>query len=322
MPERSNGAAKQPHVSREQLQRRINELSAQLVETERALSAAKRERDENKISAAGASVSELEAQKSMAELVKDKEALRDALQVEKASFQAAALASHYVCVQQCFGRKHCKGRLERSALHVSLRMSLFQQRTLGCAAKTGRHSRCISVCLYARGTPIRGMRIVVVCRSSLTLHCLQTIQGAKAEAARLVEQATALRAEREAAQRAAAEAQRSVQTATADLQALQASHAHQRQQLQSQLVQLQTDSAGLQVCTALQTQTIVHAAVQHAAVHAALLHASGPCWLVCNSHHTGCTQDAGALSRLCYDICSRNVLSAQRICRHQQLMSI
>ena len=82
MPERSsNGSSKQPHASREQLQRRIDELSAQLVETERALSAAKRERDEHKISAAGASVSELEAQKSKAELIKDKEALRDALQV-------------------------------------------------------------------------------------------------------------------------------------------------------------------------------------------------------------------------------------------------
>lgn len=74
MPERSsNGGSKQPHASREQLQRRIDELSAQLVETERALSAAKRERDEHKITAAGASVSELEAQKSRAELVKDKE---------------------------------------------------------------------------------------------------------------------------------------------------------------------------------------------------------------------------------------------------------
>ncbi len=84
MPERSsNGGSKQPHASREQLQRRIDELSAQLVETERALSAAKRERDEHKISAAGASVSELEAQKSKAELIKDKEALRDALQVNK-----------------------------------------------------------------------------------------------------------------------------------------------------------------------------------------------------------------------------------------------
>ena len=83
MPERSNGATKQPHVSREQLQRRIDELSVQLVESERALSAAKRERDEHKISAAGASVSELEAQKSRAELVKDKEALHDALQVRR-----------------------------------------------------------------------------------------------------------------------------------------------------------------------------------------------------------------------------------------------
>lgn len=77
------------------------------------------------------------------------------------------------------------------------------------------------------------------------------LQGAKAEAARLAEQATALRAEREAAQRATAEAQRSVQTATADLQALQASHVHQKQQLQSRLDRLQAESAGLQVCTAL-----------------------------------------------------------------------
>ena len=73
------------------------------------------------------------------------------------------------------------------------------------------------------------------------------MQVAKAEAARLAEQATALRAEREAAQKAAAEAQRSVQTATADLQALQASHVHQKQRLQSQLDQLQADSAGFQV---------------------------------------------------------------------------
>ena len=81
MPERSNSSAKQPHVSREQLQARIDELSAQLIESERALWTAKRERDEHKISAAGASVSELEAQKSRAELIKDKEALHDALQV-------------------------------------------------------------------------------------------------------------------------------------------------------------------------------------------------------------------------------------------------
>ena len=77
------------------------------------------------------------------------------------------------------------------------------------------------------------------------------MQVAKAEAAHLTEQATALRAEREAAQKAAAEAQRGVQTASADLQALQASHVHQKQQLQSQLDQLQLDSAALQVCIAL-----------------------------------------------------------------------
>lgn len=106
MPEHSNGAAKQPHVPREQLQRRIDELSAQLVETERALSAAKRERDEHKISAAGASVSELEAQKSKAELAKDKEALRDALQVAKGILLRLLLWPQYIhlCVQRCLGQ--------------------------------------------------------------------------------------------------------------------------------------------------------------------------------------------------------------------------
>ena len=77
------------------------------------------------------------------------------------------------------------------------------------------------------------------------------MQVAKAEAARLAEQATALRGERKAAQKAKAEAERSLQTATADLQALQASHVHQKQQLQSQVDQLQADSAGIQVCAAL-----------------------------------------------------------------------
>lgn len=59
-----------------------------------------------------------------------------------------------------------------------------------------------------------------------------------------------MRAERETAQKVAAEAQRNVQTANADLQALQASHAHQKQQLHSQLDTLQAESAALQVCNA------------------------------------------------------------------------
>ena len=59
-----------------------------------------------------------------------------------------------------------------------------------------------------------------------------------------------MRAERETAQKAAAEAQRNAQTANADLQALRASHAHQKQQLQSQLDTLQAESAALQVCDA------------------------------------------------------------------------
>ena len=81
--ERSNGTARQSSSSSsfEALQKRIEELCAQLVESERNLSAVKRERNEHKIHAAGASVSELEAHKSKAELAKDKEALHDALQV-------------------------------------------------------------------------------------------------------------------------------------------------------------------------------------------------------------------------------------------------
>ena len=63
----------------------------------------------------------------------------------------------------------------------------------------------------------------------------------------MAEQATALRAELSTAQKAAAEAQRSAQTAAADLQAAQASHAHQLPQLQSQLEQAQEDCSALQV---------------------------------------------------------------------------
>lgn len=79
--EHSNGSAKQPSSSREALQRRIDELSAALVEAERTVQALKKERDEHKIQAASASVSELEAHKSRSELARDKEALHDALQV-------------------------------------------------------------------------------------------------------------------------------------------------------------------------------------------------------------------------------------------------
>ncbi len=63
----------------------------------------------------------------------------------------------------------------------------------------------------------------------------------------MAEQATALRAELSAAQKAAAEAQRSAQTAVANLQAAQALHAHQLQQLQAQLEQAQEDCTALQV---------------------------------------------------------------------------
>lgn len=70
---------------------------------------------------------------------------------------------------------------------------------------------------------------------------------AKAEAARLAEQATALRAQRETDQKAAAEAKRGAQTASADLQAAQAAHAHQKQQLKSQLEDLQKESSAIQV---------------------------------------------------------------------------
>lgn len=81
-PEHSNGPARQSSSSsREQLQQRVDALSAQLVEAERALQAAKRERDEHKIAAANASVSELEAHKARAELDQDKKALHDAIQV-------------------------------------------------------------------------------------------------------------------------------------------------------------------------------------------------------------------------------------------------
>ena len=72
-------------------------------------------------------------------------------------------------------------------------------------------------------------------------------QIAKMEAGRLTEQVTALKAQHEAAGKAAAEAQRSAQTASADLQALQASHAHQKQQLESQLDASHKQSAALQV---------------------------------------------------------------------------
>ena len=81
-PEHSNGPARQSSASsREQLQQRVDALSAQLVEAERALQAVKRERDEHKIAAANASVSELEAHKARAELEQDKRALHDAIQV-------------------------------------------------------------------------------------------------------------------------------------------------------------------------------------------------------------------------------------------------
>lgn len=79
--EHSNGASRQPSSSREVLHRRIEELSAQLVELERNLLALKKERDEHKIQAAGASASELEAHKAKGELARDKVALHDALQV-------------------------------------------------------------------------------------------------------------------------------------------------------------------------------------------------------------------------------------------------
>ena len=51
------------------------------MEAERTVQALKKERDEHKIQAASASVSELEAHKSRSELARDKEALHDALQV-------------------------------------------------------------------------------------------------------------------------------------------------------------------------------------------------------------------------------------------------
>ena len=62
----------------------------------------------------------------------------------------------------------------------------------------------------------------------------------------MAEQVAALKAQHEAARKAAAEAQRSAQTAGADLQALQASHAHQKQQLESQLAAAHKESAALQ----------------------------------------------------------------------------
>ena len=77
--------------SREQLQRRVDALSAQLVEAERALQVVKRERDEHKIAAASASVSELEAHKARAELEQDKKALHDAIQVLCASAPAVPI---------------------------------------------------------------------------------------------------------------------------------------------------------------------------------------------------------------------------------------
>lgn len=73
------------------------------------------------------------------------------------------------------------------------------------------------------------------------------VQIAKTEAGRLAEQIAALTAQHEAAGKAAAEAQRSAQTASADLQALQASHAHQKQQLESHLDAAHKESAVLQV---------------------------------------------------------------------------
>ena len=73
------------------------------------------------------------------------------------------------------------------------------------------------------------------------------VQIAKTEAGRLTKQVAALTAQHEAAGKAAAEAQRSAQTASADLQALQASHAHQKQQLESQLDAAHKESAALQV---------------------------------------------------------------------------
>ena len=51
----------------------------------------KRERDEHKIAAAAASVSELEAHKARAELEKDKKALHDAIQVARAAAPAVSI---------------------------------------------------------------------------------------------------------------------------------------------------------------------------------------------------------------------------------------
>ena len=94
--EHSNGPARQPSSSsREQLQHRVDALSAQLVEAERALQAVKRERDEHKIAAANASVSELQAHKARAELDQDKRALHDAIQVARAPTPAVPIiATH------------------------------------------------------------------------------------------------------------------------------------------------------------------------------------------------------------------------------------
>ena len=73
------------------------------------------------------------------------------------------------------------------------------------------------------------------------------MQIAKTEAGRLTEQIAALKTQHEAAGKAAAEAQHSAQTASADLQALQASYAHQKQQLESQLDAAHKESAAVQV---------------------------------------------------------------------------
>lgn len=102
-PEHSNGPARQSSSSsREQLQQRVDALSAQLVEAERALQAAKRERDEHKIAAANASVSELEAHKARAELEQDKKALHDAIQVARNPTPAVlVIATHLPGADAC-----------------------------------------------------------------------------------------------------------------------------------------------------------------------------------------------------------------------------